>query len=167
MTTATAVATIAMLGHCGRRQEDSNYSRPAEDSNVVRDVTIPGVSALLPGRGTRLPLVATPAHRAIPAMRCIRREHTVRVSYKCPRPRRPCKRSPRRSRSTARQQWSWVKRAFVHSLLSSAPPVPHSMRARGRGIQHFHKDCRGRGWSLEPGIRLWPPIFGLSRNEPS
>jgi hypothetical protein len=152
-------------GRCGRRQEDSNYPRPAEDSNVVRDVTTPGVSALLPCRGTRLPLVATPAGRAIPAMRCIRREHTVRASYKSPRPRKPYKRSPTRSRSTAQQQSSWVKRPFVQSLPSSASSAWHPVGARGRGIQHLHEDCRDR--SLEPGIRLWPSIFGLSLNEPS
>ena len=60
-----------------------HYSRPAEGSNVVvRHETTLGVSALLPYRGTRLPLVATPAHRAISAMPCIRIEHPVPVSYK-------------------------------------------------------------------------------------
>jgi len=93
-------------------------------------------------------------------MRCVPEGHTVPASYKFPRSRRPCRRSPKRSRSTARQQSSWVERLFVPSLPSS---TRHLMQVRGRGIQHLREDCR----RLERDIRLWSPMFGLRLNESS
>jgi hypothetical protein len=61
-------------------QEDRDSPQLLEIEKRIRDAPIPGVPELHPIQGTRLPLPATPAHRAIPTMQCIQKEDAVRAS---------------------------------------------------------------------------------------